>query len=210
MSGSSNDPIVTTNTSSTPAWLQPYQQNLLNRANTLSNNAYTPYNGQTVAGLNGAQTSAIGNLQGTAGQVSNFDLNSNPLWQSQSQAITDAYRRGTAAQTDAAFSRAGNFGGSAYQEQTQANQRALGDTLAQAAGNLQQQNVTNSLNANNALLQAGGVQQQNTQAGLTDVYQRWLQQQQWPYQQLDTLGNAINIAGGGNGISTSSTPRQGK
>jgi len=206
----SDGTTTSTSVSSTPAWLLPYQQSLLTRANALSANPYTPYSGQTVAGLVAPQTSAIGNLQNTANQVSNFDLNTNPLWAAQSQAITDAYKRGTAAQTDAAFSRGGNFGGSAWQEQTGVNQRQLGDTLANAAANLQNNNVNQSLQANQALMGAGQVQQQANQAQLTDQYQRFLQQQQWPYQQLDTLGNAINIAGGGNGIATQTTPRTGK
>jgi hypothetical protein len=46
------------------------------------------------------------------------------------QGITDAYSRGTAAQTDAAANMQGAFGGSGHQEQIKSNQSALADALA--------------------------------------------------------------------------------
>lgn len=53
--------------------------------------------------------------------------------------VANAYSRGTAAQTDAAFNRAGAYGGSAYKEMTEANNRAFGDSLTKLAGDMYQQ-----------------------------------------------------------------------
>lgn len=208
MSGSDTSGTITTN--QTPAWLQAKQQDLLNRADAISQQPYEAYTGQTVAGLAPGQTQAIGGLQNTAQTVSNLDPASNPMWAVQAKNIGDQYAKYTAPQTNAAFARSGAFGGTAYNDAVQGNQKALGDSLAGLSANLYNTGIQNSLNANNALLQGAGVQQQNTQAGLTDAYQRWQQEKLFPAGQLDILGNAVNIAGGGNGISQSTQNTGGK
>lgn len=208
MSGSDQTGTITTN--SAPPWLQAKQQDLLNRADTLSKDPYQAYTGQTVAGLAPGQTQAIGGLSGLANTVSNLDPASNPMWQVQAKNIADQYQKITMPQTNAAFARQGAFGGSAYNDAVQTNQKALGDSLAGLSANLYNTGIQNSLSANNALLQGAGVQQANTQAGLTDAYQRWQQEKLFPAGQLDILGNAVNIAGGGNGISQSTQNTGGK
>jgi len=61
-----------------------------------------------------------------------LDPGTNPQWNVLSNRLADAYSKGTAAQTDAAFNRAGAFGlgNSAYQETVQDNQRSFGDALS--------------------------------------------------------------------------------
>jgi hypothetical protein len=90
----------------------------------------------------------------------------NPYLQSvidaSNQDITDAYSTGTAAQTDSAFNRSNAFGGSAYQQQTEANQRALGRVLAQNTSGLRSQNYYNSAN----LAESGLNRNTNTAQGL--------------------------------------------
>jgi hypothetical protein len=58
-----------------------------------------------------------------------------------SSRLADAYSTGTAAQTDAAFNRAGTFGlgNSAYEETVGRNQQGFGDALAGLAGNIYNQ-----------------------------------------------------------------------
>lgn len=69
-----------------------------------------------------------------------LDPSSNPYLQSTyDQAagrMTDAFSRGTAAQTDARFARAGAFGGSSWNEMQGANQQALGDSLGGLANSI--------------------------------------------------------------------------
>jgi len=65
---------------------------------------------------------------------------------------------------------------------TMAMNTAVQNAQAQAGMASQEQQV--ALQAGSALNQAGAQQQAQQQAGLTDQYQRWLQQQQYPLQQL--------------------------
>ena len=146
--------------------------------------------------------------------------------------VTDAFSRGTAAQTDARFARAGAFGGSAWNEMQGANQQALGDSLAGMAANIfgsnyanerglqdsAQQFAANQFDQNlnrernlqqqasqfapnlavqdyrdaEALLNVGGMQQQQGQQYLSDDYSRFQQSQQYPYQQFQTFGQLFN------------------
>lgn len=241
--GGSSTPANTTSTTvnQPPAFVQPSSEDLLSRATTLSNAPYNPYPGQLVAPLNATQQQGLNqtiqratdgsplmnasqqNLTDTV-NGKYLDPSTNPSWAPTAQAITDAYSKGTAAQTDAAFSRAGAYGGSAYQDQVGINQKALGDSLSNAAGTLYNNERTNQLRATDqapamaqadyanaqALLGVGDVQRQNTQDTLNQQYQQFLQQQQWPYQNLDVLANAIrtSMGGGGSSVTTAPNPYQ--
>lgn len=228
---------TTISRSEPPPYVQPYSESLMQRAGALSNTGYSPYPGQQVADLNslqnqGLQMTASRAIQGSplmnesqsqltaTARGDYLDPSTNPAWAPMAQSITDAYSKGTAAQTDAAFARSGAYGGSAYRDQTQTNQKALGDSLATASGNLYNSERLNQLRATGqapematadfqnaqALLGVGDTYRQNTQEGLNQQYQTWLQQQQWPYQNLDVLSNAIRTSMGGGGSSTTTQP----
>jgi len=124
--------------------------------------------------------------------------------------VTDAFSRGAAAQTDARFARAGAFGGSAWNEMQGANQQALGDSLAGLGANIFGNNYAQERNRQQqasqfapnfgaqdyrdaeALLNIGGMQQQQGQNYLTDDASRFQQAQQYPYQQFNTFGQMFN------------------
>jgi len=57
-----------------------------------------------------------------------------------------------------------------------------------------------------ALLGTGDVLKNQQQSGLNYDYDQWLAQQQWPYQQLDVLANAIRTSMGGGGSTVTSSP----
>lgn len=217
-----------------PAYVQPYSEQLMQRGSNLSNAPYNPYGGQRISSLTPAHeyglqmtadraingspvmNAAQQNLTQTA-QGDFLNPATNPAWAPTAQAITDAYRRGTAAQTDAAFSRAGAFGGSAYNEMTAANNEALGNTLAKAAGDLYNNERTNQMRAAmfapqmaeadyrdaQALLGVGDAQRGYEQQLLDQAYSDWNEAQLYPYRQLDVLGSTIHTASGGYGGSTS-------
>ena len=65
-----------------------------------------------------------------------LDVTNNPQFNSITDAIADKYSETVAPQTDAAFSRAGSFGGSAHQNQMAINQRELSRGLNDAAAKL--------------------------------------------------------------------------
>lgn len=219
-----------------PSFLQPYAPLYAQAGYNLFNQQFNPYPYETVAPFTADQLSAMDMVRGQATGAPNplygaaqqqtmdtiggnyLDPASNPwLQQTYDQAagrMADAFSRGTAAQTDARFARAGAFGGSAWNEAQQANQQALGDSLAGLASNLyggnyqaerarqqqaaqfapalaQNQSAAGYRNAE-ALLGIGGAQQQLGQQYLTDDASRFAQAQQYPYQQFQQFGAMFN------------------
>jgi hypothetical protein len=234
-----------TQTQQLPAYAQPYAEDLLARASALSNTPYKPYQGQQIAGLNAddiaglgmTENQAINGFQGQQDAMNTYQstvngsyLNpaTNPYLQGMvntaNSNITSAYQTGTAAQTAAAAAQSGAFGGSAYNQTLQANQKTLADSLAQSTNNLYEQNYTNEranqLNAmqfapqmqamgyNDAqkILGAGDIQRSMTQDQLNNQYSNWLAQQNQPYAGLDVLMKGLGGSVGNSGVSTQTSP----
>lgn len=57
-----------------------------------------------------------------------------------------------------------------------------------------------------ALLGAGDIRRSLQQEYLNSAYEDWMNQQQWPYQQMDVLANAIRTSMGGGGSNVTSSP----
>lgn len=122
---------------------QPYFQDIFNLAQQAQRNPseYTEIANNMIAqrAMAGspltaaAQDALMPTLQGAY-----LDPTTNPIWGPMSSRLADAYATGTAAQTDAAFNRAGAFGlgNSAYEEAVGRNQQNFGDALAGLAGNI--------------------------------------------------------------------------
>jgi hypothetical protein len=209
-----------------PAYVeQGFQERYLPGIYAAYEQPYRPYTGQRVAGFNPQQqsgmqlaaqravsgspiTNAAGrNLTSTL-QGDYLDVSKNPAWAPISQGIADAYRTGTAAQTDRAFAQSRALGGSAYNEATQRNQAALGSALAGAAGNLyntergyqmQAAGMAPQLAAEDytdaqALMGIGDVQRQYEQDLLNQQLQDYYQQINYPQQQLQLLGGGLGTA----------------
>lgn len=212
---------------------------------------YQQYGGMQVAPINDIQQQGINLIQdralngapdlnagrGAAMNIANGAYFNNNPWLSNdytNQVINDnanvmanAFARGTAAQTDAQFARAGAYGGSAYQDQQAANATGLNNSIGQMANQYQlqrtgmgaqdyQQGVNQMLGAGNLagslsqddwkagqmLTGAGDAQQQYLQTLLNSSQSAFNQQQQYPAQMLDILRNALQAAGGGQGTSS--------
>lgn len=256
MSGGSKTQTTTTQTQ-IPEEVKPLLSSYLSRANTLSNqpsNYYTAqaYNGQRVADPTQMQRNGIGDMWGqTANAYGRLDtaaqqmmdttngryLNGNPYLDNVVNNalgdITRNYQQAVAPATDASFARAGAFGGSAWQQAQQNNQRTLEEQLGKTASSMryndygqERQNQLASANnlagiagagqglANN-LYNMGSNEQQLSQNQLNALMAAWNEQQgvaqqnfnaqkQAPLEQLGILGNAINIGMGGAGQSTTS------
>lgn len=165
----------TTQTVNTGPWQpqQSYLQNLFGRAEGLwQNSPLKPYTGQTFAGLNPTQTSALGTITSmgstpdagvTAAQGLNnstiagnyLSPDTNPYlkatYQAAADPVTASYMTATAPQTASAFARAGRYGSGSYDNAVGQNERNLGYTLNNLAtgiygGNYQQERQ-NQLNA---------------------------------------------------------------
>lgn len=169
--------------------------------------------------VNAAQQQALSTIQGDY-----LNPQSNPYLQQTydlaADRMGDAFSRGTAAQTDANFARAGAFGGSAWQESQEGNQRAFGDALAGLGnsifgGNYQrerQNQLGMSQFAPNfgaqdyrdaeALLNIGGMQQGQGQQYINADMGQFNQAAQWPFQQFNTFGSIFNPALGSQSTQT--------
>lgn len=205
--GGSARPAGTTTTSETkdlPAWQLPYVQQGLSDAQQI-------YAGMPKGRVDPLTQSGYDYQRDVIGGKY---LDNNPyldqMFGTASQRVTDAYSRGTAAQTDAAFARSGAFGDSAYRDQTQANQRALGDSLDKLSadiygGNYQQERARQQQSATTAPDYSTAFLQQpltNTNAYLQAVGRSFGSQgtQTQPYFQ-NPVGGALSGALAGYGIS---------
>lgn len=214
-----------------PEFLQPYAPLYAQQGYNLSQAPFNPYPFETVAPFAQDQNVAMDMVrqrammgspvtnaaqQQTLSTINGDYLNpqTNPyLQQTFDQAanrVSDAFSRGTAAQTDARFARSGAFGGSAWNEAQQANQTALGDSLSGLAANIYGGNYAQERNRQQqasqfapnlaaqdyrdaeALLNVGGMQQGLGQQYLSDDYSRFQQAHQYPYQQFQTFGQLFN------------------
>lgn len=150
-------------------------------------------------------------MSGLLGVASGNGYNANPYFDATVQKsmgdITRNYQDAIAPQTDANFARAGAFGGSAWQQANERNQRALGEALgntsnAMRSGNYQQERQNQ--------MQAYGLLPSVSQSGMSaaqQLYGMGQQTQNEGAQQLGILGNAVNVGMGGAGsTSTGANP----
>lgn len=199
-----------------PEEVKPLLNDYLTRAQGISqqspNNAMMQHGAanlwQQVGNAYKGTDAAMGGLLGVA---SGQGYNNNPYFDATVQKsmgdITRNYQDAIAPATDANFARAGAFGGSAWQQANERNQRALGEALgntsnAMRSGNYQQERQNQ--------MQAYGLLPSVSQSGMGAAQQLYGMGQQVnneQAQQLGILGNAVNVGMGGAGsASTGANP----
>jgi len=230
MSSKQPSNVTTTTKNELPSWAQPYSKDLMSQGAAVAARPYEAYTGNRIAGFspeqqqglgmtvnratqgNSAVNAGQGMLQNTL-QGQYLSPDSNPwLKQNVDTAMGQAQGR-----LNTQFNTPGAFGSTAHQG-TMANN--LGNIAAQMYG----QNYTNERNNMmgaagqalgygqsdwqdiNALMGAGDTTRQLSQDQLTQAYNDWQQKQNYPLQQLDILGNAINMAVGNQGSTLSTAP----
>jgi hypothetical protein len=177
-----------------PAWLQPYAQSYLGRADALSQRPFEAYSGQRVANLSPDQQTAMTQVRDLAtvgnplvnqaqGQQSNVIgggmLNANPYIDQVAKNIGDrmgeAYATGTRANLASSANMAGGGGqrfNSAAQQVMGNADRSFGDALGSTMSNLYMGNYQNERAAQDAAargsLNFGNFGRQNTE-GLLNV-----------------------------------------
>jgi hypothetical protein len=174
-------------------------------------------------GMNGSPVNSAAGAELTK-TLSGGYLNNNPYMDAlvnQAQGdVTRNYQNVIAPQLDALDARSGSFGNSGVQNVLGQSQYQLGQTLGDISTNLRGQDYANERNrmqgaislapqiANqdyvdaNAVIGAGGAFQNQNQANLNDQYNRWQEQQNYPYKQLDTLGRGVGMNFGGTSAQT--------
>ena len=205
------------------AGIDPYQQNAMDAI------YHTVYGGgapDTMAGRGAAMEFASGDVSNPYGGMSNPYFST--MMQQGMEDITDAYQKGTAADTTRMFNLAGAFGGSAHQNAVEDNENALAKQLAQYATGMQNtqydrsaglasQDIQNrlssiplalqgqnlSFDAARALMGAGDFRRSYNQQNLDDAYQRWVEQQNYGRNSVDWMFNALGRAQGSTGTTIS-------
>ena len=232
---------TSTTTQQIPAELKPLATKYSSVATGLFDQPYQSFTDQRYADLNPAQLGGVGmtinralggDALTNAGYGNVMDtlqgkyMNSNPyldqMFSGAANKITDAYRTGTAAQTDAAFANSRNYGGSAYQQMVGQNQTNLADSLGNLASNIYGNNYNmeraNQLQAwgmapqygNLAyqdaaqLMGAGQTLQDQAQQGLDFGYQQWQDAQNKPYKDLAAAAGVFGSNLGGSSTTTQS------
>jgi len=149
-------------------------------AGTAAGQSQNPFMAGAAGLAQGGNNPFMAGIQGMAGGEQNpYMIDPQAFIDATSKDMTRAAQTGTMAQTDAAFNRAGAYGGSAYNEQQAANAKALEDSIGtmsagarmsanQANANMWQQGQQNKLGALGLGNQAyqGGVGNQLQALGL--------------------------------------------
>lgn len=166
-----------------------------NDALAQSQNAYS--------GIDAARQGLMGVTQQTPGQNPYLDQVVNKSMGD----ITRNYNEAIAPETNANFARAGAFGGSAWQQANERNQRGLGEALGNTANQMRYQDYGDTQNRQ---MQAYGLLPSVSSAGqgvAQNLYGMGQQVQNEGANQLGILGNAINVGMGGAGsTSTGANP----
>lgn len=165
----SGDDGVKGKTNEPPAYLKPYLERYLSRMEGHSkadpNQTFVPWNQEQedaydmIAGRayegSPEYDAGSGYLQDLMGGLYSTESELNPYMDNEyldwvigdtAKDMTDAYSRGTAAQTDARAIRNKIYGGSAYDEQVQNNQKTLADSIGKMSGQLRYGNFNDQRN----------------------------------------------------------------
>ena len=133
--GGQNTATVQQSSAFIPPWLETYGQQAVERANALSQGAYNPYPGQTVAGFDPAQQQAynqVGQLQGLGVGGYNSAIGAGQMLADQTTPLSAG---GINAGTDQLY---GNFRGNVYDPAAQNNAAAMQQIMDTLGGSYNQ------------------------------------------------------------------------
>jgi hypothetical protein len=222
--------------SAPPAWSKPlFEQSASEAQNIYDSGAGgNVYQGKTVAGLGNTTQGGISGVQNTVNNLSgstasgtnladmasgNYLKSGNPYFNSALQGQLD----NTAAQVQSQFSGSGRYGSAAN---TNALTTQLGNIRSGALANQFNQDTSNMLAANNqidssnsanyqnrlagnqAVINAGQLQDTAKQQQLTSDYNKWTAEDMQPWTRLGLLQSAASGSAGnyGTNVQTSQTP----
>lgn len=184
-----------------PSWAVGYGKDILAKGAALtdiSQNPYQAYKGQRIADFSGLQKTAMANVASPEAWGKSVQGYMSPYMQNVVEQQQRNAREQAGAQAGALNARAaqmGAFGGSGVALQRAAQDRDLMKQLEniQATG-LQTAFQQGTQQANTALgqqMQLGALQQAQQQRGYDVAYQDFLNQKNYPYQQLSFMSNLV-------------------
>jgi hypothetical protein len=208
--GGSAPPATQTQVSDLPDWAKPSAQKLLGKAEALTEaGRYQPFQGERVAGFSPLQQQAFQGAarmdagpQGFAQQVGQYmsPYMQNVIDREKMEAARASQILGM--QQQAKATQTGAFGGYRDAIERAERERGLRTQLADIqtkglqsaydrAADQFRSGITQNMAINQAQAQLGGVQQQREQSILSQQYQDFLNQQRYPYQQLEFMSNIL-------------------
>lgn len=230
MGGGGGGGPASTTTQNIPEELRPLASKYAQDAIALSNQSYTPFTGQRFADLNSTQNAGIGAIQDRAlngsqtidnaeGQLNNIIAggNTNPYLDSMVGRAQDSVR----SQFNTGAVNSGSFGNSGLQEQFQ---QGLGDVASQMYGQaydgdrarqmqgigMAQQFGNQAYTDAGQLLNAGQIQQDQSQQQADFGYQQFQEQQNDPYKRLSAMAGVFQGAPGQSSTTTNPAGGGGK
>ena len=165
----SDDVQVSTNSSEPPAWLQPYSEEYLQRAGSLSNQQqeFIPGGSERIAGFDPAQTLGIdmGTQRAVVGSPLNeaaqqgllsvmgsddprgpaFSSLTNNLVDQSNRGLADQFNMNVAPQTSAMFNKANTFGSTGQQEPEASQRFSLGRAMLENENTIRDRALSRSL-----------------------------------------------------------------
>lgn len=200
-SGGGSAPAFQTQISDLPEWAKPYAKETLGKAQALTDinqNPYQTYGGERIAGFTPMQQQAMQ----TAASPEAFGREVQGYMSPYMQNVVDVQKREAmrgagilGAQQQARATGAGAFGG--YREGIQRAEDTrnlmtqLGDIQAVGSQRAFEQGTQQARLAQGLQMQYGGMEQGLEQQRLSQNYQDFLNQQRYPYQQLEFMSNIM-------------------
>ena len=197
----SSPPASQTQISDLPAWAKPYAKETLGKAAALTDinqNPYQQYTGERIAGFDPMQEQAMR----TAASPEEFGKQVQGYMSPYMQNVVDVQKREAmrsagilGAQQQARATGAGAFGG--YREGIQRAEddrnlmRQMGDIQAMGSQRAFEQGTEQARMAQGLQMQYGGMRQGLEQQRLGQSYQDFMNQQRYPYQQLEFMSNIL-------------------
>lgn len=205
-----------------PAYAQPAAEQVLARGSNLSNQPYQAYPGQQIADMSPETQQGL-SMQTNRAMYGAPELNASrnmltatargDFMDPQTNPYFNTYMNEVQGRVNNQFNKPGAFGGSANQELMTRN---LGETAGQfydaersrqmQAAQLAPQTAATDYTDIQNMLQAGDVYGQRSQDLLNQQYNQWMEQLNYPYQQLDVLGNALAASTGGRSTTIQQQP----
>lgn len=199
--GGSAPPASQTQISDLPEWAKPYAKETLGKAQALTDinqNPYQQYQGERVAGFTPMQEQAMK----TAASPEAFGREVQGYMSPYMQNVVDVQKREAmrgagiiGAQQQARATGAGAFGG--YREGIERGElnrnlmTQMGDIQAMGSQRAFEQGAQQARLAQGLQMQYGGQQQALEQQRLSQQYQDFMNQQRYPYQQLEFMSNIM-------------------
>jgi hypothetical protein len=192
-----------------PEWARGYAKTNLERGAALSDKPYEAYGANRIAGFSPMQEQARNDAAGMSAGPEAFGRGINAYMSPYMQNVVDIQKREAGRQSDimgqqqqAQAVQAGAFGGSRDAIMRSERERNLGQQMGdiQARGsqaaydqasNQFRQGITQGMDINRLQNAYGGQEQALAQQGLTQSYQDWQNQQNYPYKQLGFMSDLV-------------------